>query len=110
MLHIATTNYAFCAGLKDTTAPQTASPGDKDGIVKLPSDSFEYCAGVKNALSDEQVSKPHDSPDGRMRGASSCSRCTYMWQIIAGTRRFICATKVSSRRRTRSETKQTTAW
>ena len=33
--HIATTNYAFCAGLKDSAAPAMPSPTDKQGIVKL---------------------------------------------------------------------------
>jgi uncharacterized damage-inducible protein DinB len=66
--HIAATNYAFCAGLKDANAPQTPSPTDKDGIVKFLSGSFEYCTGVIENMTDEQLGKAHDSPDGRMPG------------------------------------------
>lgn len=42
MVHIASTNYQFCAGLKDTSAPPTESPTAKDAIVRMLSDSFEY--------------------------------------------------------------------
>jgi uncharacterized damage-inducible protein DinB len=66
--HIATTNYAFCAGLKDSTAPPMPSPTDKAGIVKFLSGSFEYCSAVITNLTDEQLSKVHDSPDGRLPG------------------------------------------
>ena len=68
MSHIAQTNYQFCAGLKDTSPPDMPSPTDKDGIVKFLSKSFEYCSGVIPYLTDEQVSKAHDSPDGHMPG------------------------------------------
>jgi uncharacterized damage-inducible protein DinB len=68
MSHIAVTNYAFCAGLKDAAAPQTPSPTDKDGIVKLLSGSFEYCTAVVDGMTEEQMAKAHDSPDGRMPG------------------------------------------
>ena len=66
--HIATTNYAFCAGLKDSATPPMPSPTDKAGIVKFLSDSFEYCSDVLSNLSDEQLSKVHNSPDGRLPG------------------------------------------
>lgn len=68
MSHIATTNYQFCAGLKDTSAPAMPSPKSKDEIVKFLSDSFDYCTGVISGLSEEQLEKAHDSPDGRMPG------------------------------------------
>ena len=68
MSHIATTNYQFCAGLKDTSAPAMPSPKSKDEIVKFLSDSFEYCSGVISGMSEEQLNNPHDSPDGRMPG------------------------------------------
>lgn len=70
MMHISSTNFAFCAGLKDTKAPQypSMSPTDKDGVVKFLSDSFSYCAGVIPNLTDEQLSAVHDSPDGRLAG------------------------------------------
>jgi uncharacterized damage-inducible protein DinB len=68
MSHIAQTNYQFCAGLKDVSPPNMPSPTDKDGIVKFLSSSFEYCSGVIPSLLDDQVSKAHDSPDGRMPG------------------------------------------
>lgn len=38
MTHIATTNYAFCAGLQDTKMPELPSPHEKTGVVKLLSD------------------------------------------------------------------------
>ena len=68
MSHIAQTNYQFCAGLKDVSPPNMPSPTDKDGIVKFMSSSFEYCSGVIPSLTDDQVTKAHDSPDGRMPG------------------------------------------
>ncbi len=70
MLHIANTNYAFCAGLKDSDAPSTPLPvaTDKDAVVKLLSGSFEYCATVIPNLNDEQLSRHHNSPDGRLPG------------------------------------------
>jgi len=68
MSHIAITNYQFCAGLKDASAPALPSPKDKDGIVKFLSDSFDYCAAVMPALTDEQFNKVHNSPDGRLPG------------------------------------------
>lgn len=68
MSHIATTNYQFCAGLKDTSAPAMPSPKSKDGIIKFLSDSFDYCSGVISSMSEEQLEKAHDSPDGHMPG------------------------------------------
>lgn len=68
MSHIGTTNYQFCAGLKDSDAPNLPSPSDKDGIVKFLSDSFEYCSGVISSLSEEQLGKTHSSPDGQLPG------------------------------------------
>ena len=68
--HIAATNYAFCAGLKDSDPPNTPSPSDKerDAIVRFLSSSFEYCSAVITNLTDEQISKVHNSPDGRLPG------------------------------------------
>ena len=68
MSHIATTNYQFCAGLKDAQPPAMQSPSDKDGIVKFLSNSFDYCSAVITNLTDEQTARAHDSPDGRMPG------------------------------------------
>ncbi|HXX00968.1 MAG TPA: DinB family protein, partial [Candidatus Acidoferrales bacterium] len=68
MSHIATTNYQFCAGLKDTDTSQLPSPTDKDGIVKFLSDSFAYCSGIISTLTDDQLSKRHNSPDGNLPG------------------------------------------
>jgi uncharacterized damage-inducible protein DinB len=68
MAHIATTNYQFCAGLKDAQVPAMPSPHDKDGYVKFLSDSFTYCSGVISNMTDAQMSAAHDSPDGRMPG------------------------------------------
>jgi uncharacterized damage-inducible protein DinB len=68
MSHIAVTNYQFCASLKDSDPPALPSPTDKDGVVKFLSDSFEYCSGVIPNLTDEQLNKVHNSPDGRLPG------------------------------------------
>ena len=70
MMHIASTNYAFCAGLKDTKTPSdpSVSPADKDGVVKFLNDSFGYCSGVIPNLTEEQLSAVHNSPDGRLPG------------------------------------------
>ena len=68
MSHIATTNYQFCAGLKDSDPPALPSPTDKDAVVKFLSDSFDYCSGVIPNLTEEQLGKPHNSPDGRLPG------------------------------------------
>lgn len=68
MIHIATTNYQFCAGLKDSTAPASASAQGKEAIVKFLSDSFEYCSTVIPRLTGEQLSAIHNSPDGRLPG------------------------------------------
>lgn len=70
MLHIASTNYAFCAGLKDSEPPTavTVSATEKDAVVKMLSGSFEYCSSVIPTLTDDQLAKHHDSPDGRMPG------------------------------------------
>jgi uncharacterized damage-inducible protein DinB len=66
--HIATTNYQFCAGLKDSAPPALPSPTDKDAVVKFLSDSFDYCSAVIPNLTDEQLNQPHNSPDGRLLG------------------------------------------
>jgi uncharacterized damage-inducible protein DinB len=68
MSHIATTNYQFCAGLKDSQPPTLPSPTEKDGVVKFLGDSFDYCSGIIASLTDEQLGKPHNSPDGRLLG------------------------------------------
>lgn len=70
MLHIAGTNYAFCAGLKDAAPPDMplTAATDKDAVVKLLTGSFDYCSGVIPNLTDQQLSQAHDSPDGRLPG------------------------------------------
>ena len=74
MSHIATTNYQFCAGLKDSNPPALSSPArkdnakDKDAIVKFLTDSFDYCSTVIPNLTEEQLGTPHNSPDGRLLG------------------------------------------
>jgi uncharacterized damage-inducible protein DinB len=68
MSHIATTNYQFCAGLKDSAAPALPSPANKEGVVKFLSDSFDYCTAAIPNLTEEQLSAAHNSPDGRLPG------------------------------------------
>jgi hypothetical protein len=66
--NIATTNYQFCAGSKDSTPPALPSPAGKDIIVKFLSASFEYCSAVIPNLTEEDRNKPHNSRDGRLIG------------------------------------------
>ena len=66
--HIATTNYQFCAGLKDSEPPALPSPADKDGTTKFLSDSFQFCSEVVNGLTEEQLRAVHNSPDGQLPG------------------------------------------
>jgi uncharacterized damage-inducible protein DinB len=68
MSHIATTNYQFCAGLKDSDPPQLNGAGDRDAIVKMLGDSFDYCSGVIEQLTDQQLAATHSTPDGRLTG------------------------------------------
>jgi len=70
MLHIASTNYAFCAGLKDSETPKGAAPAptDKDGVVKFLAASFDYCSAIIPNLTEAQLSQEHNSPDGRLPG------------------------------------------
>ena len=68
MSHIATTNYQFCAGLKDSAPPSMPTPLDKDAVVKFLSGSFAYCTSVIPSLTEENLGKIHNSPDGRLPG------------------------------------------
>jgi uncharacterized damage-inducible protein DinB len=68
MAHIATTNYQFCAGLKDSDPPTLPSPVGKEAVVKFLSDSFAYCVSVIRSLTEEKLYKAHDSPDGHLPG------------------------------------------
>jgi uncharacterized damage-inducible protein DinB len=68
MSHIATTNFQFCAGLRDSEPPASPSPTEKDAVVKFLSDSFDYCSAVISNLTAEQLEKAHNSPDGRLPG------------------------------------------
>ena len=68
MVHIGKTNYMFCAGLKDTPTPKVPVGQGKEEVVKFLKSSFDYCSGVISGLTAEQLSAPHNSPDGRMPG------------------------------------------
>ena len=68
MSHIATTNYQFCAGLKDSQPPAMPTHNNKDTIIQFLSASFNYCAGVIPTLTEAELRKPHASPDGRLPG------------------------------------------
>jgi uncharacterized damage-inducible protein DinB len=70
MSHIAATNFAFCAGLQDVKSPNTPAPPDKDkdAVIKFLSSSFEYCANIIPNLTEDQLSKSHNSPDGHLPG------------------------------------------
>jgi uncharacterized damage-inducible protein DinB len=66
--HVAQTNFAFCAGLKDTAAPAAPAAKEKDALVKYLSDSFDYCSAAIASVTSEQMDRPHSSPDGRLNG------------------------------------------
>jgi uncharacterized damage-inducible protein DinB len=68
MSHIASTNYQFCAGLKDSDAPNLPSPNGKEATVKFLSDSFAYCSEIIPNLTEAQLTQAHSSPDGRLPG------------------------------------------
>src|SRR5689334_15495520 len=68
MVHIATTDYQFCAGLKDTAPPAIPKASGKDAVVKLLTDSFSYCSGIIPNLTEAQLTQIHSSPDGRLPG------------------------------------------
>jgi uncharacterized damage-inducible protein DinB len=68
MSHIATTNYQFCAGLKDSDPPALPSPTAKEAVVKFLSDSFNYCSSVISNLTGTELDQIHNSPDGRLPG------------------------------------------
>jgi uncharacterized damage-inducible protein DinB len=70
MMHIASTNFAFCAGLKDAKPPADPkiSPTDKNAVVKFLGHSFSYCSEIIPKLSESQLSAAHDSPDGHLPG------------------------------------------
>ena len=68
MSHIATTNYQFCAGLKDSNPPSMPSPTSKADIVKFLGASFEYCSAAIPNLTENSLNQIHKSPDGRLLG------------------------------------------
>lgn len=68
MSHIATTNFQFCAGLKDVDPPPVSTLKSKDEIVNVLNDSFQYCSNVIAGMTEEQLEKAHNSPDGKMPG------------------------------------------
>jgi len=68
MSHIATTNYQFAAGLKDSDPPALPSPATKVEIVKFLGDSFDYCSKIIPGLTAGELGSPHNSPDGRLLG------------------------------------------
>src|SRR5260370_39616782 len=68
MSHIASTNYQFCAGLKDSDPPTLPSPTNKATILEFLSSSYKYCSSLIDALTDAQLNAIHNSPDGRLPG------------------------------------------
>ena len=41
---------------------------EKEAVVKFLADSFTYCGEVIPKLTEEQLSKAHNSPDGHLPG------------------------------------------
>jgi uncharacterized damage-inducible protein DinB len=70
MLHIASTDYAFCAGLKDSEPPAATLPAasDRDAVIKFLGASFDYCSAIIPNLTEAQLTAVHNSPDGRLAG------------------------------------------
>ena len=68
MLHIAWGNYAFCHALKDEPAPPPSDATDKDAIVKILGESFDYCSRAIAQATPEQMNKRHSTPDGNLNG------------------------------------------
>lgn len=68
MVHIASTNFQFCAGLKDSAPPKLSSPSGKDAVIKFLTASFDYCSDVIPQLTEAQLQAAHDSPDGHLPG------------------------------------------
>ena len=68
MVHIAATNYQFCAGLKNSGAPASSSPTGKEAIVKYLSGSFDYCTPIVEKLDEKELQATHNSPDGKLPG------------------------------------------
>ena len=66
MSHIATTNYQFCASLKDVDPPSMPKAVSKNEVIKFLGDSFEYCSAVIPKLTEDDLSKIHNSPDGKL--------------------------------------------
>jgi len=97
LAHIATTNYQFCAGLKDSEAPALPSPIDKAARVKFLSDSFDYCSVVIRTLLRSNSTNRTTLPTDVSPGEKSCSRCTFMWLIIAARPKTIFGTRASGR-------------
>lgn len=68
MVHIASTNFQFCARLKDAAPPKLSSPSGKDEVIKFLTASFDYCSDVIPKLTEQKLQAAHDSPDGHMPG------------------------------------------
>jgi uncharacterized damage-inducible protein DinB len=68
MVHIAVTNYQFCAGLKNSGAPVSSSPAGKEAIIGYLSGSFDYCAEIIAKLDEKDLTAKHNSPDGNLPG------------------------------------------
>ena len=48
-----------------------------------------YCATVMPSLAEEQISKPHNSPDGRLPGREFCWPCMSTSRIIVRKRKSV---------------------
>jgi uncharacterized damage-inducible protein DinB len=68
--HVVGTNYAFCAGLKDTSPAKLSATDntDKAELVRALADSFDYCSAAIAGVNAEQMERLHSSPDGRLNG------------------------------------------
>ena len=70
----------------------------KAGIVKFLSDSFTYCGGMLPTLTEEQLERAHDSPDGHLPGREILLAMFVHVAHHRGQRRFICGIKGFGRR------------
>jgi uncharacterized damage-inducible protein DinB len=68
MLHIAQTNYGYCAGLADAKAPAFQPVTGKEAVIGSLRESFAYCSSVIGKMAADQLNTTHSSPDGVLRG------------------------------------------
>ena len=64
--HIAQANFGYCSRLNNSKAPPMERPEmlDKGAVMKLASDSFDYCSDIVAGLTDQNLDEMR-GPEGR---------------------------------------------